>query len=914
MGRWWWVLLLCGAFGYGVWAIIGGNIQPIVSADLKQHRANKAPFVPNEAYTLKQTFTPQHDGLNEVELLIVRYETLVQAEEGKLVLTLSGENGKLIARDELPVASLKHNQPYRILFPPQPDSAEIEYTLLITGDQNTTAVPWGYTLDTIANGKLTESPTPSKVKSLRFITRYQLTLQAAIKSVIKTIGQSGVVWGVAILLLLAPSLWWRDEDSADFFSAMTIRIALGISIWPLLWEWLTLMGWHWSRPALWLLVGLSWLGWVAYAWKFGRINWKRPHWQWQDGALVLIVLFGAALRLLAARDLAFLPWVDSSHHALISAVMATTGQTLHDYQPYLPVDNALYHYGYHSLTASLLLMTGVDSADLHLQFHQWISALIPLTVYTTTTAFTKRRGSGIVAAFLVAIPFFFPAYYLSWGRSTQLSGMVILAVLIGQTWQLLETPSWRKTGVIAVLVSGLFLVHFRVLLLYLPLAAIFALWAWRKQGTRLFLLAGVASGVLALPRLLALSRYVSADVVFSSGGSYNSFPTSYINTGWERYFIGLAFASLALLLLHTFYQHQRYAPLLLLLIVLWVSIGEWLGWGVIVRLLGFDLSLDPLKVIPPWLGLPFLRTALVVVMAVLSFYWWSKSYSAVPLALAFWLSWGHLQGSAWYIPLFSLLLTISAESQRRRNWVTIGVRLLMIWVTLLFLLLFGRKLCLPFLNPAVCLPETWVVNLNSMYISLFLPLSILLAHSVTWLWDALQAQGVRIRVIGYVAIGILLMKTVLFGIPYQIQVLNEQTILAESADRVAIDWINENLPPTAKIGISSWLWLGSTWAGQDGGAWILPLTGRMTTTPPVDYSYDAKLSEEVNRWNEQASKLEDWSTPSATQFLRDSGVTHLYVGARGGYLESAELSANPDLTLLFAYDGTFIYGVTPSEK
>ena len=909
IGRWWWVIFLCGAFGYGVWSIVSANIAPITATDLKQHRANKAALVPNENYTVSQSFSPQRNELSELELLIVRYNTLQQPENGKMVLSLSDEAGKLIARDELPVNSLKHNQTYKMTFQPQEHSAEMKYTLLITGENNTTTSVWGYTLDVIGNGTLIESPTPSRLKSLRLITYYQLSVRTAIASVAETVGQTYGLWVVAILFLLAPTLWWRNEDSADILSSLTVRLALGMSIWPLLWEWLTLIGWHWSRSSLWIGVGASWLASVAYLWKFGRIRFVRPRWQWQDGAMGLILLTGAALKILAARDLAFLPWVDSSHHALITAVMAKTGQAVYSYEPYLSVNAALYHYGYHSLTSSLLLMTGIDSADLHLQFHQLISAFIPLTVYTAATAINKRRGSGVVAAFLVAIAFFFPAYYLSWGRSTQLSGMVILAVLIAQTWQLLENPSWRKGGIVSILASGLFLVHFRVLLLYAPFAVILALWAWRKRGTPIFLAAGLGTGCLVLPRLLILLRQTSADFLFSSEGGYNAFPISYIQTGWERYFIGLAFASLALILVRAFYRHLRLAPFLLLIMVIWVSLGEWLGWGVVMHLLGFDLQLAPFAVIPTWLGIPFLRTAVVIVLSVITFYWRPKWYSAVPLALALWLSWGHLLTNAWYIPLCFLLLTVSAETQRERAWNTVGAKLIIGWVTVLFLLLLGRKLCLPFFQPAVCLPETWVVNINSMYISLFLPLSILLGSSAVSIWDGLQAQGVRIRMIAYVALGMLLMRTVLFGIPYQIEIINEQTILGESADRTAIAWIKENLPTSSKIAVSSWYWLAPTWAAQDGGGWILPLANRMTTTPPVDYIYDAKLGKEVNDWNEQASQIADWTTPSTTRFLRDSGVTHLYVGARGGFLDAAKLTANPDLTLIYSYNGAFIFSV-----
>ena len=82
-----------------------------------------------------------------------------------------------------------------------------------------------------------------------------------------------------------------------------------------------------------------------------------------------------------------------------------------------------------------------------------------------------------------------------------------------------------------------------------------------------------------------------------------------------------------------------------------------------------------------------------------------------------------------------------------------------------------------------------------------------------------------------------------------------------------------------------------------------------TTTPPADYSYSAELHRSVAEFNEAASAIEDWSDPASAEWLREEGVMHLYVGARGGFLDPAELARNPALTLLHQHDGTFVFGV-----
>jgi hypothetical protein len=103
--------------------------------------------------------------------------------------------------------------------------------------------------------------------------------------------------------------------------------------------------------------------------------------------------------------------------------------------------------------------------------------------------------------------------------------------------------------------------------------------------------------------------------------------------------------------------------------------------------------------------------------------------------------------------------------------------------------------------------------------------------------------------------------------------------------------------------------LGNIWAGSDGGAWIVPLTGRMTSTPPVDYTYNRNLKQSVINFNEKAVNIKDWADTEAAEWLRSQSITHIYVGARGGFFDPAALAANPDLRKLYGSDGIFVFAV-----
>ena len=470
--------------------------------------------------------------------------------------------------------------------------------------------------------------------------------------------------------------------------------------------------------------------------------------------------------------------------------MVDKGTIPDNYAPYLPVDHFPYHFGFHTLSASLALMTGGPLPSLLLYLGQLLNALIPLAIYAAGWQLTRRRLAGLAAAFLVALPFFFPAYYLSWGRLTQLTAVLILPVLLGLTWQLVRgARAWRRVWwLVAMLAAGMFLVHFRVFLFYLPLAFIVWLISWGRNGRWLAAAAALAV-VLAGPHMLNLLR-VTEPAVSVQGNieNYNTFPVAYLDVGWER---------------------------------------------------------------------PFL----------------------------------YLAGG-----LFVLLLI---PALRRRRWTTAPLALVG-WVAVLFILLSGSRLGLP---------ETALVNMNSMYITVFIPLSLFLGVAVDQCWRWLWRRHWIWQAVGWFVTGAGVTAVFIFGLHQQITVLNNQTVLAYPADAAGLAWLEANLPPDAKIAANSWKWLGETWAGGDGGAWILPFTGRRTTIPPVDYIYDPDTFREVQEFNQAATAVADWADPAAADWLRAQGVTHVYVGARGGFFDPATLARNPQMRMLYSYDGVFVFAI-----
>ena len=833
IARWWWLPMLVGAIGVWGWAWAAEWPTLRLTADWQQTRLDTPLPAPKGEQWLEQSFISRQAGLSELELLLVRYQQANgTAADGRLHLTLrDAQTGEVIAAQSWHSRQTTHNQPLLVRFAPQPHSAGRTYVVRLTGEGDNPLSVWGYTLNPSADLTLTTHQLETAAQTMRLVTRTQMQWAAEGRMVLAEMRHQALPLLLTLLFMTLPGLAWLAWQPAwraalgDGLAQWGTAVAIGPAVWALLWLWLTTLGWRVTSGLLTLLLaGLL----VAAGWGMWR-HWVShpPRWPSLNSLAFGLFLLGVwALRLLAVRGLAFLPWVDASRHGLITAVMRDTGLFLTEYTPYLPVSQSLYHVGFHALPASVQLLTGEawPLALYLLWLMQWLSTLLPLTIYAGTWWLTKHRGAAWLAAFWAAVPLLFPAYYTTWGRLTQLTGMLLLPVLVAATWWLwfggrkgedgaeerAEVVVKRPWLLAAVLAAGVFLIHFRVFVIYLPLAGWLGLvWlvqaGWKRwSGQPVHLPAAPLLGASGLGLLLVAPRawYLwQLNATYTTptgggGGDYNAFPSGYLTTGWE----------------------QGY----------WVLAAVLLGWVALAAVRRTRSDTTTMPPIPP----------------------------------------------VWFYPVWLVLLGVGTA---------------------------GQLIRLPILLPTL--------NLNSVYIALFVPQAMFLGTAGAWLVGDWRRWPWLWQVVGYTAVGGGWAAVALYGSFQQVNVLNPSTILAQPADMAGMAWVAENTPPTAKIGHSSWLWLGGTWAGTDGGAWLTPLTGRPTTTPPIDYIYSAELVHEVAAFNRWAEEVGDWSDPTTAVYLQQQGVTHLFIGQRGGFLDPAELVRNPALTLRFAHEGVYVFEV-----
>ncbi len=261
-------------------------------------------------------------------------------------------------------------------------------------------------------------------------------------------------------------------------------------------------------------------------------------------ALIGFSLFAAAIawRLYQARDLLLPGWVDSLHHYLIVRVILETGGLPKNLSPYLEMP-FYYHYGFHAVTALFTAISGLSIAKAMLLFGQALNAAVGLSIYALGKSLWRNWRPALGAALLVSFATRMPAYYLSWGRYTLLTGLVLLPIAMSLGCELSRGKDLRRNGLLfALITAGVLLSHYFAALLlaiFLGLLTIVLLYRGRKNLPQTLicvskLLNSAAIGlILALPWLVHMAKSTSSDLMLETSLPENV--DSIINSGVLNY-------------------------------------------------------------------------------------------------------------------------------------------------------------------------------------------------------------------------------------------------------------------------------------------------------------------------------------------------------------------------------------------
>ena len=235
----------------------------------------------------------------------------------------------------------------------------------------------------------------------------------------------------------------------------------------------------------------------------------------------------------------------------------------------------------------------------------------------------------------------------------------------------------------------------------------------------------------------------------------------------------------------------------------------------------------------------------------------------------------------WLVPLTLL----SAWWLMRRRQIR-GV-LVVLWWALVIVVANPPVLGLPYLS--FFTNETW---LTAMYV----PIGLLLAGAgARW-----QQRWVSILMIGLALIAFGGMQ----------RVVRPATILANQADMAAIVWIDAQLPVNAVLLTNTTEWMWQVDRGVDGGWWVMPLTGRATTTPPVLFTYaDAAVAQALYTQTTQVRQIRT-ADDLAAWLQANPAITHVYATERG-VITPQMVAMLPNVMRVYATGDVAIYAVQP---
>jgi hypothetical protein len=290
--------------------------------------------------------------------------------------------------------------------------------------------------------------------------------------------------------------------SGDRLVHLGLAIGAGLALQPLLYLWADVAGLTLGRLAWWCVLGASLGVLLAAAPRDVRsFDPRRALGRVRPPTLAMAVLVTLVLlaRWWAAHTLSVPLWGDSLHHSMIVQLFALRGALPADWQPLAPLATFTYHFGLHAGVASLVTLSDLPAHRALLIAGQTLMVFQVLTAYALAAGLTGQRWAGVGAALAAAGLSPMPAYYLNWGRYTQLAGQVVLpAAALATAWLLTPrrvrsravgmgpgrrpaggaTPA-RAVALASVLVAGLVLTHYIVTVFY----ALFIV-AWVIAGVR----------------------------------------------------------------------------------------------------------------------------------------------------------------------------------------------------------------------------------------------------------------------------------------------------------------------------------------------------------------------------------------------------------------------------------------------
>lgn len=162
---------------------------------------------------------------------------------------------------------------------------------------------------------------------------------------------------------------------------------------------------------------------------------------------------------------------------------------------------------------------------------------------------------------------------------------------------------------------------------------------------------------------------------------------------------------------------------------------------------------------------------------------------------------------------------------------------------------------------------------------------------------------------------LLLVGLVSFGAYENYDAINDSTVLINSADQSALEWIKRHTPEDARFFVNTTNWGYGIYRGVDGGGWILPTTGRWSLAPTIFYPMVAEKSfvRNVTELGIRAGAITECGN-DFWQLVSDAELNYLYIKDGVGSLQPNALIACEGVHQLTQLEDIHIYLINETDN
>lgn len=879
------LLLLLGLAGgvlWGVALLVGG-----VDMRLLQQRKFDAGTEQIPTSMVAQSFYTTRPNLDRVDLQM-RFVPVLSAKGSVKLLEGEGLGGKEVYQAPLSAAKFTEGLYLSVQFPPQVASQGRTYTLVLEtpGTPLGTFVGISYnTFDVLDGGQMYTNEGKGKPAAgdLALTTFYRYDLGTLGEDIVRVLSEARRLLLSPLLLLLLPGLallLWLPNSLTPGQRLLAAPALTALSL-PIFFLVTRALGVKMGNASMWGVLAICALFVLAGAWRrrgvanIGAIKAADvAFWGLFGGVLFATVVS----RFLSLRDLAGGVGLDAYHQTLIAQMFVEAGGIPSGYQPYAPLASFTYHFGFHSLAASIAWLSDRVSPDdmllLMPQAGQIADTLPVLTLTLLGWKMLGNRWAGLAAGALAGLFLVIPAFYVTWSRYTQGLGLAVLPLSWILLTEVLDRPLRRKAGattsssmqaqsvtpvqmqqpqfsnsgagsvvtwqsalrqsapyMLAVIGAvGLALIHYRITIIYGVFAALYLIWrvvrSIRHKGSLVEVLTplrrvgivAALSGAALLPWLINLRQNFRVNDLDKP---VDEFRCKYYDLSERLGKDILNNFSLFLVIALAFggiaWAIKRRDPLPLFPAITWILLAVWSS--------------------PCWLPLPFDMSVKLKV----------GYLDSVTVASGAWLP---------------LSLMAGYTSSRF---------------------------------------AAWILSLGSGY------------------------KGIRPRVWLGVSGGLVAAAVLVWGFAWSMQMspVADNKPYVTAADIAVMRWMRENLPPSSYVLAEPFAfpWSPDSVLGTDAGLW-LPLVARVRSSVPPMTAYNERLADPnylkaqrniiafeplippVDKGGNQPPTTANWAA------LKKAGVTHIFVGSRSEYFDKPFLLSHPEnVTLIYRRDSTMLFAL-----